>query len=284
MAFTRILVAIDASPGRQGLVEAAVRVARDSGAEALPFHALILGRRGLEGLEDIAREAASWLSNRGIAAAGHTAVCTDSAVSRSIVGAADRLEADLIVIGSTGLPQLRVITPGTVAHGVLVQTPRPVLLVRTRAGMLGLPPRARRVLVAVEGLREMAPLARAVRALEPSPEVVVAHVADGSRIESRRVGDAATELLGKVGVRCRVETAVAAASEAGRTIARLAAQAGVDLILLGAVPSPGGEGLLIGSTVRDVMSSIDLPVLVAERAGHAASAHAGTRAERALIA
>jgi nucleotide-binding universal stress UspA family protein len=138
--FERILLAVDESDYSRRAVPAAVDIAKKSGGEIVVFHvrehATYSGVPG--GWELESKEKAHGLVEglkREIEAAG---VPVKAEVRRRLAGrvpqaildAADEHEADLVVMGSRGVSDLRGLLLGSVTHKVLQLSDRAVLVAR----------------------------------------------------------------------------------------------------------------------------------------------------------
>lgn len=137
--FQKIVLAIDDSDHSKRAVEAAATVAAQTGGavDVVHAHEHELGRAGVVDLEspaeshDVVAAALAALQAKGVA---QTSACVITAshgkVAEAIVDEAQRSGADLIVMGSRGLNELRSIALGSVTHSVLRQTPCPVMVIR----------------------------------------------------------------------------------------------------------------------------------------------------------
>ena len=127
-------------------------------------------------------------------------------VAREIAAAAADHDADLLVLGSRGRPDLGGLLLGSVGHEVLARVSCPVLFVRARRGAPG---RRRRMLVAVAGDEDPGELVRTTAAVaEPGASVLGLHLlapGDGDlqlALSGRLVGEIVARLR-RYGVRAR---------------------------------------------------------------------------------
>lgn len=95
---------------------------------------LPVNERAIEAIEEYSRRVASdgaaRLRAKGLRVAGHS---SHGFVTQALIGAAARLGADLIVVGSRGNTGLKRAALGSVARGVLLGAPCSVLVVKPRA-------------------------------------------------------------------------------------------------------------------------------------------------------
>jgi nucleotide-binding universal stress UspA family protein len=130
-----VLVAVDGSAGSDEAVVEAAEVASEFGASVLVVHVRRLtaveGVTAIEPEEDargIVSRAVEGAEARGVRASGE--ILVDSSVVASLVSAAERHAADLVVLGSRRPSHLGGLVLGSVAHEVVHRLPCPVLLAR----------------------------------------------------------------------------------------------------------------------------------------------------------
>ena len=130
-----ILVAVDGSPASDQAVTDAGDVAQAFGAEVVVLHArlvitaqsgAIVGDSGEA--ERVVRAATAALEARGIRATAETV--TTHSVAGTVVAAAERVGADLVVLGSRRPSDLEGLLLGSTAHEVIHRLRCPVLLAR----------------------------------------------------------------------------------------------------------------------------------------------------------
>ena len=149
---TRILLATDGSEGAELAASRAVELARRTDSELHLVHggvapASLMSAPGtvgydrmlLEEIEDEARELLRKLSWRVKVAAGDVAGShlRMGEVDLEIVGLAEKLEADLIVMGCRGRRGIRRAVGGSVSDAVIRHAPCPVLVARSHEGVEG---------------------------------------------------------------------------------------------------------------------------------------------------
>ena len=146
---TRILLATDGSEGADLAASRAVDLARRTGSELHVVHvgcapAFLMSDPGtvgydrmlLEEIEDEARELLRKVSWRVKVAGGDVAGSRlrMGEVDLEIVGLAEKLEADLIVMGCRGRRGIRRAVGGSVSDAVIRHAPCPVLVARSHEG------------------------------------------------------------------------------------------------------------------------------------------------------
>lgn len=142
----RILVAIDGSTSSTEAVAFAVELAAEHKAELIFVHVVprldvvpVAGFGAIGGAfpREVSEHDRTQLDEATAVASEHEVVST-TAILRGdtvdeIVAYADSLDADLIVVGSRGHGTLASTLLGSVSRGVLGESKRPVLIVRTSA-------------------------------------------------------------------------------------------------------------------------------------------------------
>jgi nucleotide-binding universal stress UspA family protein len=143
----RILIATDGSPSAREAIELGLELARDEQAEVTFVHVLpptqweLVGLYAAPGviprLPNLAEEdpEAAKPLQEAVALAEEAGVPAKvelraGSLAEEVVGAADTIDADLIVVGSRGLGGLRGAVLGSVSRGVVRRANRPVLVVR----------------------------------------------------------------------------------------------------------------------------------------------------------
>ena len=149
---TRILLATDGSEGAELAASRAVDLARRTDSELHLVHVGLVpsflmsdpgtvgyDRMLLEEIEDEARELLRKLSWRVKVAGGEVAGShlRMGEVDLEIVGLAEKLEADLIVMGCRGRRGIRRAVGGSVSDAVIRHAPCPVLVARSHEGVEG---------------------------------------------------------------------------------------------------------------------------------------------------
>jgi nucleotide-binding universal stress UspA family protein len=136
--FSNILLSVDGSEESKKAAVIAADVACAGHAEVVVMHVREYG--GIAGLSypyelpleapDLVDDVVRGLKDMGISARGEVRDSLHGSVADQIVRVADEVDADLIVMGSRGLSDWAGVVMGSVAHAVLHQTHRPVLIAR----------------------------------------------------------------------------------------------------------------------------------------------------------
>ena len=135
--FTKIVVGMDGSEGAERACTFAVGVARADGADLVFAHVeeYTIGKGGgpihvgEEDFESTLRSRAKELSDEGVATHVELATVRVGGPAPSIREIADRLGADLIVVGTRGHTPLAGVVLGSVAQRLLTIAEHPVLVV-----------------------------------------------------------------------------------------------------------------------------------------------------------
>lgn len=285
MAFHTILHPTDFSDASRPAFAEALRLARAAGATLHLLHAAELTLYGpasgaLAASDDEHRAALAALA--GAARAAGVAVATTlrsgEAVAPTIVTVAEEEGADLIVLGTHGRRGLRRFFLGSVAEEVLREAPCPVLTVPARRAEAPHAPRA--VLVPLDlstASRQALALARRLAA-EAGAVLHLLHVAETVDVPGL-YGDVDNPLLDafpEIHARFREEMEAELAAtggpdvpvkyhlEDGRpadVIVDLAAEEGIDLIVLTSHGRTGLSRFVMGSVAERVVRAAPCPVL-----------------------
>jgi nucleotide-binding universal stress UspA family protein len=138
----QVLIATDGSPSAREAVDVGLELAKEQGADVTFLHVsdpdeFHGGRAGtvaishaesVDELESVLRAAAELAEAAGVSYALER---ISGETVPTIVALADRMDADVIVLGSRGRNALTTGLLGSVSHGVLRQATRPVLVVKT---------------------------------------------------------------------------------------------------------------------------------------------------------
>jgi nucleotide-binding universal stress UspA family protein len=283
-AFTRILVATDASEASQAAVSIATNFALASGAAIDVVHVWNLELHHRHGVWDVETRAdgrelidstVDRLQGLGVKASGEILHADNSHIAAAVAEAARRFESDLIVVGSRGLSDWQsLLTTQSVSHQLLTKVACPVLVARGPSPSAEHP--AQRVLLAIAGGDDVEPAVNAAVAAASAPgsAALVLHVpivifgAQGfAYVESEEEMQAsvarATALLKDAGV--AVSSVVAAHGPVAETVIDAASNWGADIIVIGSSRMGDLGSLVLGSVMHGLLHSSDRPVLVAER-------------------
>jgi nucleotide-binding universal stress UspA family protein len=149
MAIRRVLIAIDGSPAAREACRVGLEIAAASGAQATLLHASRAiadslfadqspeppSAADITAADEVLRDACRLAGEQGVEASLDVSGDEDTeSLIPTIVGAAEALDADLIVMGSRGRGQVAGALLGSASPGVLTATKRPVLVVHDPAG------------------------------------------------------------------------------------------------------------------------------------------------------
>lgn len=170
--------------------------------------------------------------------------------------------ADLCVLGQPQEDAPHAGFARDLVHGVLMNAGRPALLVphSNAAHTVG-----QTVLVAWKEARESArAVADALPFLKRAREVIVMSIAPPDEADEReRLADAdIAAWLARHGVTARVRHEVAEDIEAGAFLLSRVADAGVDLLVMGAYSRPRLSEMVLGGVTRTMLESMTVPVLM----------------------
>jgi nucleotide-binding universal stress UspA family protein len=295
----RILVALDGSELAERALGYAVALARPTGSRLLLVRA-VLGRPipgvGTDaGAEAAVREAEEYLEGVASRLAGEGIECEIAVPShglsplgdepaRLILEEARRKDADLIAMMTHGRSGLGRWLYGSVAEGVLAQTPVPVLLVRGWQGVRepatfgerpqllvpldgsGYAEQALPVATSLaEGLSGELVLVRAVPRpdLPFAPDRLLASQLEeelrAGEAEARRYLDALADRLAREGRRVRVEMRV---GEPTPVISEVGRELGATLVVMTTLGETGLVRLVFGSVAAGVLRQGSVPLLL----------------------
>jgi nucleotide-binding universal stress UspA family protein len=225
----RLLLAVDRSADARMAVGAAGTLARALPAEVMVLHvhetpltAALYDRQALEGAGIESADGTRSLVDRTVSSLRRLDVVASGSVrpartttAAEIVGAADELHVDLVLVGARGLGRWRGLLLGSVARAVVQLAPCPVLVVRRRRAF-----DPRRMLLAADGSAGATRAASVCAALAErlDASVLVVHATDGSteKHEPDAIAAAAAAAVGRgrvmaVRVRAAGQAGIAAA-------------------------------------------------------------------------
>jgi nucleotide-binding universal stress UspA family protein len=136
--FEKILYADDRSEPAKRALPAVIDIAKKSGAEVLVMHVremdLVKGmpieHEAADDAMDLVEGAVRDIKDSGVSARGEVYRAPYGYAATAIVNEAAATDADLIVMGSRGLGELKGLLVGSTAHKVLHLAKCPVLIVR----------------------------------------------------------------------------------------------------------------------------------------------------------
>ncbi|HSP10630.1 MAG TPA: universal stress protein [Candidatus Dormibacteraeota bacterium] len=281
--FARILLATDGSDQANAAVAVTSSFALPSSAEVRVVHVWNLEVHHRHGVWDVEmrREADELLAETveklraaGIQAEGRIIRADAGHVAAAIAESAREFSADLVVVGSRGLPDWQAIIQHSTSHQLLGSVDAPVLIVRAPA------PEPRhdspRVLLAIAGGDDLVPGVRAAiaAATAPGAQVLVVHVAQAvvgiqglayvePDEEIRETIDRASTLLKEAGI--KFESMVLDDGPVAKAVAGIAGTWEADVIVVGGSRMGDLGSLMLGSVTHDLLRATARPILVAER-------------------
>ena len=207
----------------------------------------------------LTRDLAEWVErNHPEAGAAVESRIADQAPAQAILGTAEAIDADLIVMGTHGRTGWRRALVGSVAENVVRHTDRTVLCVPPEAT-----PSIATILcpvnfteVAHAALEEACALAATFDA-----ELLLVHVTDPGDADRDIEGEFAAWIDPHVRTRCRYAHVLASGNAAEETI-RIANEAHADLIVLGSQHKRFADATVIGETTERVVRFAKKPVWV----------------------
>lgn len=285
-----LLVATDFSPESRHAIDRAAGLAEAAAARMTVVHVLSSGPldevRGWLGVERLAEalraEAEGELEAQMAAVRARHPVTIDGEVRvgrvpDEILAAADRCDADLLVLGARGASRLSRLALGTTAERLLRRTHRPVLVVRQIANEP-----YRRLLLPVDFSPWSDAAIRLAHAVAPGAHLVLLHAwrvpfegklrlagLDDETIDThrRRTEFEARRLLDALaaahGLGDRDFTPALVHGEPRLAILEAEKTFDTDLIVIGKHGRHVAEELLLGSITRDVIDDATVDVLVA---------------------
>ena len=281
--FGRILLATDGSDQAQAAVAVTSSFALASAAEVRVVHVWNLEVHHRHGVWDVEMrseaekllgETVDKLLGAGIRAEGRIIRADAGHVAAAIAESAREFAADLVVVGSRGLPDWQAMIQHSTSHQLLGSVDAPVLIVRGPA------PEPRhespRVLLAIAGGDDLVPGVRAAiaAATAPGAEVRVVHVAQAvigiqgiayvePDEEIRETIDKASTLLKAAGI--KFDSMVLDEGPVAKAVAAIAARWEADVIVVGGSRMGDLGSLMLGSVTHDLLRATARPILVAER-------------------
>jgi nucleotide-binding universal stress UspA family protein/nitrite reductase/ring-hydroxylating ferredoxin subunit len=255
MAYKRIVLATDGSPTAETAERIAAMLSRATKGKLTIVHAYEDRARA----EDAVARALTIAEGKEVRT---EVVLTPDEPVGAVVGAAERNEADLIVIGSRGLFQQEQVF-GSVVRKVATQAPCDVLLTRARQDptLLEGPVPYRRILIATDGSATADRAARKGFALAKQLEgsvtlVFVGHPKTGELV----LQDTAVT----IGRDAEIEpSTVILEGDPAERITALAADEGYDLVVIGNRGLAGAKAIVLGSVPLAIAEFAACDVLIA---------------------
>jgi len=281
--FHRILLATDGTPQAEAAAHLATTLAESAGSQIRVVHCCNMDVHHRHGVSDVEMrgEAEKLIADTvdrlravGLEADGDLLDAPSANIGTAIAEAARNFVADLVVVGTRGLSDLRSMLEHGVSNQVLTSVSCPVLLVREESASALHEPS--RVLLAIAGGNDIGPAVRAATAAASTAgsKVLVTHVVQAmfgahgiayveSEEEIQTTIETAAAMLKDLGV--TTETRVAAPGPVARTIAHIASEWQADVIVMGSSRLGNLGSIVLGSVTHDLLTETRRPVLVAER-------------------
>jgi nucleotide-binding universal stress UspA family protein len=281
--FSRIVLATDGSEQANAALALTSSLAAASSATVRVIHVWNLEVHHRHGVWDVEmrREAETLieqtvksLRDAGVEAQGEIRRADASHVAAAIAEGARAFEADLVVVGSRGLPDWQAMVQHSTSHQLLESVDAPVLIVRAKPPATG--HQGRRTVLAIAGGDDLLPGVGAAIAASAAPgsEVLVVHVAQAiigvqgfayvePADEIQQTIDRATALIKEAEI--GATALVAQAGPVAHVVAGIAANWDADLIVVGGSRMGDIGSLMLGSVTHDLLRATERPVLVAER-------------------
>lgn len=256
--FQTIVIGTDGSRTARVAEDAALTLATTVSSELLIVSAHSAGDDAKATAETTVEEARQRAEAAGVYA---RTVVAEGEPAAMIVEHADRDDADLIVIGDIGLGQAKRLRLGGIPDRVSHEAPCGVLIVRTSELVGSAGPPYKSVLIATDGSSTASHAAQlgAELARTLSASITLAHVGDS--LMGRIVLKDTAERLGEPELPQRTAT-----GDPGKTIAKLAKDAGCDLVVVGNKGMHGALRLL-GSVPNTVAHEAHCDVLIVHTVG-----------------
>jgi nucleotide-binding universal stress UspA family protein/nitrite reductase/ring-hydroxylating ferredoxin subunit len=261
--FHTILVGTDGSATARTAEDVATELARAVGGWLLVVSAYHEGTEARAAAEEMVQEAARRAGEEGVTVRTEVAEGEPADV---VVDAADRADADLVVVGDIGMGQERRLRLGGVPDRISHAAPCSVLVVRT--SKLGDGPAApepgasyRKLLVATDGSPTAAHAASLGAGLATTLGATITLVYAGDELMGRIILKDAAERLGDPDLPQRVVSGAP-----GEAIARLAQLEGHDLIVVGN-RGMAGAARMLGSVPNTVSHAAGCDVLIVNTVG-----------------
>jgi nucleotide-binding universal stress UspA family protein/nitrite reductase/ring-hydroxylating ferredoxin subunit len=270
--FHTIVVGTDGSATARLAEDVAAALARAVGGWLLVVSAYGEGAEAKSVAEQVVKEAAGRAGESGVTVLTEVA---EGEPAEVVVGAADRADADLVVVGDIGMGQQRRLRLGGVPDQISHAAPCSVLVVRTssvvdRSDAPADGASYRRLLVATDGSPTAAHAARLGAGLAATLGATLTLAYVGDELMGRIILKDAAERLGDPEL-----PQLVASGTPGEAIARLAETGGHDLIVVGN-KGMTGAGRVFGSVPNSVSHAAGCDVLIVHTVGRSlADLHPG---------
>jgi nucleotide-binding universal stress UspA family protein len=168
--------------------------------------------------------------------------------------------ADLLVVGQPEPEPLPESTPSDLPEKLALHGERPILVVPH----IGVDrPPGRTVMLCWNGRREASRAATGALPILKSAEQVIVLTIDAEKADAPDAAQQAAAWLARHGVKATVQSDSAAATDVGNVILSRAADASVDLIVMGIYGHSRMRELVLGGASRTLLASMTVPLLIA---------------------
>jgi nucleotide-binding universal stress UspA family protein len=168
--------------------------------------------------------------------------------------------ADLVVVGQREPEPLPESTPSDLPEKLALHGERPVLVVPHIGATQ---PPGRTVMVCWNGRREASRAATGALPLLKAAERVIVLTIDAEKTDEPEAAKQAGDWLARHGVKATVQSDSAAATDVGNVILSRAADAAVDLIVMGIYGHSRMREFVLGGASRTLLASMTVPLLIA---------------------
>jgi nucleotide-binding universal stress UspA family protein len=167
--------------------------------------------------------------------------------------------ADLVVVGQPEPEPVPESTPSDLPERLALHSERPVLVVPH----IGATQPGRTVMVCWNGRREASRAATGALPLLKAAERVIVLTIDAEKTDEPEAGKRAGEWLARHGVKATTQSDSATATDVGNVILSRAADAAVDLIVMGIYGHSRMREFVLGGASRTLLASMTVPILIA---------------------
>jgi nucleotide-binding universal stress UspA family protein len=167
--------------------------------------------------------------------------------------------ADLVVVGQPEPEPVPESTPSDLPERLALHSERPVLVVPH----IGATQPGRTVMVCWNGRREASRAVTGALPLLKAAERVIVLTIDAEKTDEPEAGKRAGEWLARHGVKATTQSDSATATDVGNVILSRAADAAVDLIVMGIYGHSRMREFVLGGASRTLLASMTVPLLIA---------------------
>jgi nucleotide-binding universal stress UspA family protein len=167
--------------------------------------------------------------------------------------------ADLVVVGQPEPEPVPESTPSDLPERLALHSERPVLVVPH----IGATQPGRTVMVCWNGRREASRAVTGALPLLKAAERVIVLTIDAEKTDEPEAGKRAGEWLARHGVKATTQSDSATATDVGNVILSRAADAAVDLIVMGIYGHSRMREFVLGGASRTLLASMTVPLVIA---------------------